>query len=76
MKEQTLARLFHFEPVGYDGVVVGRAVMGNSRAPELIQAVRNRASLPAEFSGWGLEEYDMDMEVSVRVDEQGKRMKR
>ena len=47
--------------VGYDGVVVGKAVMGSPRAPEFIRAVRDRTLLPAELSQWGLDaEFDMD----------------
>lgn len=48
--------------VGYDGVVVGKAVMGSPLAPEFIRAVRDRTLLPAEFSQWGLAdtaEFDM-----------------
>ena len=48
--------------VGYDGVVVGRAVMGSSSAPEFIRAVRDRTLLPAEFSQWGLEDVEFDMD--------------
>jgi indole-3-glycerol phosphate synthase len=47
--------------VGYDGVVVGRAVMGSPRAPEFIRAVRDRTLLPAEMSQWGIDaEFDLD----------------
>lgn len=47
--------------VGYDGVVVGRAVMGSPKAPEFIRAVRDRTLLPAEMSQWGLDaEFDLD----------------
>lgn len=48
--------------VGYDAVVVGKAVMGSTRAPEFIRVVRDRTLLPAELSQWGLEgvEFDMD----------------
>jgi len=48
--------------VGYDGVVVGRAAMGSTRAPEFIRAVRDRTLLPAEFSQWGLEHVEFDMD--------------
>jgi len=51
--------------VGYDGVVVGRAVMGSTRAPEFIRAVRDRTLLPAEFSQWGLDDVEFDMEGNV-----------
>lgn len=51
--------------VGYDGVVVGKAVMGSARAPEFIRAVRDRTLLPAEFSQWGLEELEFDMDGNV-----------
>jgi indole-3-glycerol phosphate synthase len=47
---------------GYDGVVVGKAIMGNARAPSLIKAVRDRPLLPAEFAGWGLDDPDVDMQ--------------
>jgi len=48
--------------VGYDAVVVGKAVMGSTRAPEFIRVVRDRTLLPTELSQWGLEgvEFDMD----------------
>jgi indole-3-glycerol phosphate synthase len=48
--------------VGYDAVVVGKAVMGSTKAPEFIRVVRDRTLLPAELSQWGLEgvEFDMD----------------
>lgn len=47
--------------VGYDGVVVGKAVMGSPRAPEFIRAVRDRTVLPAELSQWGIDaEFDVD----------------
>jgi indole-3-glycerol phosphate synthase len=47
--------------VGYDGVVVGKAVMGSPSAPEFIRAVRDRTLLPAEMSQWGLDaEFDID----------------
>ena len=46
--------------VGYDGVVVGKAVMGSARAPEFIRAVRDRTLLPAELSQWGLEDVEFD----------------
>lgn len=48
--------------VGYDGVVVGKAAMGSTRAPEFIRAVRDRTLLPAEFSQWGLENVEFDMD--------------
>ena len=51
--------------VGYDGVVVGKTVMGSARAPEFIRAVRDRTLLPAEFSQWGLDEYEFDMDGNV-----------
>ena len=47
--------------VGYDGVVVGKAVMGSPKAPEFIRAVRDRTLLPAEMSHWGIDaEFDID----------------
>mmetsp|Transcript_13735 Transcript_13735/g.20840 ORF Transcript_13735/g.20840 Transcript_13735/m.20840 type:complete len:98 (+) Transcript_13735:1-294(+) len=51
--------------VGYDGVVVGRACMGSTRAPEFIKAIRDRTLLPAEFSQWGLENVEFDMDGNV-----------
>lgn len=48
--------------VGYDGVVVGKTVMGSSRAPEFIRAVRDRTMLPAEFSQWGLDDVEFDVD--------------
>lgn len=48
--------------VGYDAVVVGKACMGSSMAPEFIRAVRDRTLLPAELSQWGLEDVEFDME--------------
>jgi indole-3-glycerol phosphate synthase len=50
--------------VGYDGVVIGKAVMGSPRAPEFIRAVRDRTLLPAEMSQWGIDaEFDLDGNV-------------
>lgn len=47
--------------VGYDGVVVGKAVMGSPMAPQFIRAVRDRTLLPAELSHWGQGlEFDSD----------------
>jgi indole-3-glycerol phosphate synthase len=46
--------------VGYDGVVVGKACMGSSKAPEFIRSVRDRTLLPAELSQWGLEDVEFD----------------
>ena len=51
--------------VGYDGVVVGKTVMGSARAPEFIRAVRDRTMLPAEFSQWGLDDVEFDMDGNV-----------
>lgn len=51
--------------VGYDGVVVGKAVMGNPSAPEFIRAVRDRTLLPAEFSQWGLDDVEFDMDGNI-----------
>ena len=48
--------------VGYDGVVVGKAVMGSTKAPEFIRVVRDRSLLPAELSQWGLEDVEFDQE--------------
>ena len=51
--------------VGYDGVVVGRAVMGSASAPVFIQAVRDRTLLLAEFSQWGLDNVEFDVHGNV-----------
>lgn len=48
--------------VGYDGVIVGKAAMGSARAPEFIRAVKDRTLLPVEFSQWGLEDVEFDMD--------------
>jgi len=48
--------------VGYDGVVVGKAAMGSARAPEFIRAVKDRTLLPVEFSQWGLENVEFDID--------------
>lgn len=50
---------------GYDGVVVGQAIMGNTQAPTFIAAMKDRVMLPAHFSGWGLDDVDFDMEGNV-----------
>jgi indole-3-glycerol phosphate synthase len=47
---------------GYDGVVIGKAFMGNPRAGDFIREVREKPLLPAEFAGWGLDDVDVDME--------------
>ena len=51
--------------IGYDGVVVGKAVMGSTRAPEFIKCARDRTLLPAEFSQWGLDDYEFDPEGNL-----------
>lgn len=51
--------------IGYDGVVVGKAVMGSTRAPEFIKCARDRTLLPAEFSQWGLDNYEFDPEGNL-----------
>jgi tRNA-dihydrouridine synthase len=51
--------------VGYDGVIVGKAAMGSARAPEFIRGVRDRTLLPAEFSQWGLEHAEFDMDGNL-----------
>jgi indole-3-glycerol phosphate synthase len=48
--------------VGYDAVVVGKACMGSTKAPEFIRVVRDRTLLPAELSQWGLENVEFDMD--------------
>lgn len=51
--------------VGYDGVVVGKTVMGSARAPEFIRAVKDRTLLPAEFSQWGLDHVEFDTDGNI-----------
>ena len=51
--------------VGYDGIVVGKTVMGSPRAPEFIRACRDRTLLPAELSQWGLEDVEFDVNGNV-----------
>jgi indole-3-glycerol phosphate synthase len=51
--------------VGYDGIVVGQAVMGSPRAPEFIRTVRDRTLLPAEFSQWGLDKAEFDVDGNL-----------
>ena len=53
--------------VGYDGVVVGRTVMGSASAPEpeFIKAVRDRTLWLAEFSQWGLDNVEFDVDGNV-----------
>ena len=53
--------------VGYDGIVVGKAVMGNTAAPEFISAVRDGSYLPAELSHWGIDA-EFDVDGNLRVD--------
>ncbi|KAL3925135.1 MAG: hypothetical protein SGILL_000607 [Bacillariaceae sp.] len=48
--------------VGFDGVVVGKAVMGSTKAPEFIRVVRDRSLLPAELSQWGLDDVEFDLD--------------
>ena len=46
---------------GYDGVIVGKAVMGSPNAPALIRAVKDRTLLPSELAKWGEHaEFDKD----------------
>ena len=49
--------------------MVGKAIMGNMKAPGFIKAVREKPLLPVEFSGWGLDDYDFDMEGNVLSDD-------
>jgi hypothetical protein len=39
--------------------------MGSTRAPEFIRAVRDRTLLPAEFSQWGFDDVEFDMDGNV-----------
>jgi indole-3-glycerol phosphate synthase len=54
--------------VGYDGVIVGKAIMGSSKAPELIRAVRDRTLLPAELSHWGYDDIEFDTNGNIMSD--------
>jgi len=47
---------------GYDGVVVGKALMGNPSAGQFIRNVRDKPLLPAEFAGWGLDDVDVNIQ--------------
>jgi indole-3-glycerol phosphate synthase len=61
---ETTEQMKRLLAVGYDGVVVGKAAMGSTRAPEFIRAVRDRTLLPAELSQWGIDaEFDPDGNV-------------
>ena len=51
--------------VGYDGVVIGKACMGSTKAPEFIRAVKDRTLLPAELSQWGLEHVEFDPDGNI-----------
>jgi len=44
--------------LGYHGVVVGGAIMGSTSTPAFIRGVRDIDALPAEFSGWGMEDLE------------------
>ena len=57
--------------VGYDGIVIGKAIMGNAKAPELIRACRDRTLLPAELSQWGLFDNEDGTLDSVEFDPAG-----
>ncbi|GKY99937.1 hypothetical protein MPSEU_000947300 [Mayamaea pseudoterrestris] len=61
---ETVDQMKRHLAVGYDGVVVGKAVMGSPAAPEFIRAVRDRTLLPAEMSQWGIDaEFDVEGNV-------------
>jgi indole-3-glycerol phosphate synthase len=60
--------------VGYDGVVIGKAIMGSAMAPELIRASRDRTLLPAELSQWGLSSDD-DIIGTAEFDMNGNMMR-
>jgi indole-3-glycerol phosphate synthase len=62
---QTPEQMKRHLAVGYDAVVVGKAVMGSTKAPEFIRVVRDRSLLPAELSQWGLENVEFDMDGNV-----------
>ena len=51
--------------VGYDGVVVGKTVMGSAWAPESISTTRDRTLLPAKFSQRGLDDVEFDLDGNV-----------
>jgi len=46
--------------MGYDGVVVGKACMGNTRVSQFIKTVKEQTFLPTELSQWGLEDVEFD----------------
>jgi indole-3-glycerol phosphate synthase len=70
---ETVEQMKRHLAVGYDGVVVGKAVMGSPRAPEFIRAVRDQTLLPAELAAaWGLENVEFDVDGNaVRGQGQG-----
>ncbi|KAL3774799.1 hypothetical protein ACHAW5_004035 [Stephanodiscus triporus] len=39
--------------------------MGSTRAPEFIRAVRECTLLPVEFSQWGLNEFEFDVDGNL-----------
>jgi len=54
---------------GYDGVVVGKAVMGNADAPKFISMIRDRELLPAQVGDLGVDDLDIetaDLEELIR----------
>lgn len=54
---------------GYDGVVIGKAVMGNSLAPDFVAMIRDREFLPAQVGDLGIDDLDIetaDLEELIR----------
>lgn len=54
---------------GYDGVVIGKAVMGNSLAPDFVAMIRDRELLPAQVGDLGIDDLDIetaDLEALIR----------
>jgi indole-3-glycerol phosphate synthase len=71
---ETVEQMKRHLAVGYDGVVVGKAVMGSPRAPEFIRAVRDQTLLPAELTAaWGLENVEFDVDGNAVRGQQGGR---
>jgi indole-3-glycerol phosphate synthase len=64
---QSVKQMKRHLAVGYDGIVVGKAVMGNTAAPEFIRAVRDGSFLPAELSQWGADA-EFDIDGNLRLD--------
>jgi len=51
--------------MGYDGVVVGKTVMGSAWTPDFISALRDGTLLPDKFSQWGLDDVEFGLDGNV-----------